>query len=78
VALQDNLQFSGDHPLFNNVDLVSYCDHKHGFLKLIIEKKADGPELTGEYFSIAHEYKGDEELDAVLVERFKLILNKNL
>ncbi len=77
LASLDNPQFSGDHPLFKNIDLVSYCDNKHGFLKIMIERKENGPQLTGEYFSIAHEYKTEKEVDAISIEKFSVTPNKN-
>ncbi|WP_301926891.1 metallophosphoesterase [Ferruginibacter sp.] len=78
VATLDNPQFSGDHPLFKNVVLVNYCDNKHGFLKLVIERKEHGPQLTGEYFSIAHEYTTAKAVDAQVVERFSVTPGKKL
>jgi len=72
VAALDDAQFTNNNSLFNNIELLNYCDDKHGFLKITIERAVNGPELTGEYFSIAHESAQAPEVDAVFVERFKV------
>ena len=72
VAALDDAQFTNNNSLFNNIELLNYCDDKHGFLKITIERADNGPELTGEYFSIAHESAQAPEVDAVFVERFKV------
>ena len=72
VAALDDAQFTNNNFLFNNIELLNYCDDKHGFLKITIERAGNGPELTGEYFSIAHESVQAPEVDAVFVERFKV------
>ena len=72
VATLDDKQFTGDNPLFKNVALINYCDNRHGFLKIAIEKANKGPQLKGEYFSIAHESIHEAEVEAVLVEQFKI------
>lgn len=72
VAKLNDTQFTNDNSLFDNVDLVNYCDDKHGFLKIAIEKNSRGLLLRGEYFSIAHESITEAEVDAVLVDRFSV------
>ena len=68
----DDAQFTNNNSLFNNIELLNYCDDKHGFLKITIEKTGNGAQLTGEYFSIAHESVQAPAIDAVFVEQFKI------
>ncbi len=70
VAKLNDPHFTNENSLFSNVALVNYCDNKHGFLKIAIEKTNEGIQLTGDYFSIAHESVLEAEVDAVLVEQF--------
>ena len=72
VAALDDAQFTNNNSLLNNIELLNYCDDKHGFLKITIERTDNGPQLTGEYFSIAHESVQAPAIDAVFVERFKI------
>lgn len=53
--------YSIDSPLLDNVHLQNYCDNKHGFLKLTLEKQETGVSLSGEYFALN---KAGEESDA--------------
>lgn len=44
--------YSIDNPLLDNVHLQNYCDSKYGFLKITLERKANGVSLSGEYFAL--------------------------
>ncbi|GAA4317166.1 hypothetical protein GCM10023149_14590 [Mucilaginibacter gynuensis] len=55
LALTDNPQYTGNNPLFDNVTLQSYCDDRHGFLKIAVEKTADGLSLSGNYYVVTPE-----------------------
>lgn len=55
---------------FSKVKLISWCDDKHGFLKLSIEKKNNGIRLTGEYFSFVNERAIDVTHETELTDRF--------
>lgn len=72
IALEDDDWFSGETPLFEGVQLQSYCDNKHGFLKIAIEKHERGLTLTGEYYTIPHESRMERVLPAPLADRFTL------
>lgn len=41
--------YSDQHPLLKNVTLEKYCEMKHGFLKITLERKQAGISLSGEY-----------------------------
>ena len=55
IAYLNDERFTGENPLFDDVQLVHYCDNKHGFMKVTLEKTEAGLTLKGEYYSIAHE-----------------------
>lgn len=55
VALRSDDRFTAKSELFDDVILENYCDDKHGFLKIAIEKNAGGLQLKGEYYAIPHE-----------------------
>lgn len=59
-------------PLFNGVELKNYCDDRHGFLKVTIEKKKSGLSLMGEYYTIRHDYFNNAGPIASLFERFEV------
>ena len=54
IASLDDKRFTNDHPLLKTVELQSYCDNKHGFLKITLERDNGGVKLTGNYYSIPH------------------------
>jgi hypothetical protein len=70
VATTDDRRFDPNNALFDNVDLEYYCDNKHGFLKIILEKTDGKLTLTGEFYTIPHEKKPDPGMTAVLADRF--------
>jgi hypothetical protein len=52
IVRKDDPYFEGDLEEFENVKLVNYCDDRHGFLKLHLEKTAEGLKLSGGYFAV--------------------------
>lgn len=44
--------YSTDNPLLNDVLLQHYCDAKHGFLKITLERKSNATQLTGNYYTV--------------------------
>ncbi|MDB5249769.1 MAG: phoA [Segetibacter sp.] len=54
VAAVDDPAFLDDSNLFDNVVLDNYCDDKHGFLKIAIEKTSTGLLISGEYYAMPH------------------------
>jgi predicted phosphodiesterase len=72
IAAVDDGRFTNDNALFEGVHLESYCDTKHGFLQIAIERKGAELALTGEYYTLSHEEPADEPSTAVLTDRFKI------
>jgi predicted phosphodiesterase len=75
IAALDDDRFNNDNPLFAGVELLNYCDNKHGFLKVSIERTVAGITIGGEYYSIPHEEEVDSDDTAALSDTFKLELN---
>ncbi|MDR6943510.1 metallophosphoesterase family protein [Mucilaginibacter pocheonensis] len=71
VAQPDDKRFTSYDHLFDNIRLVKYCDSKHGFLKMAIEKAAEGLTITGEYYTVAGE-QTEPDNQATLADRFTL------
>lgn len=63
LAEIDDPAYSSGNSLLDNVNLQNYCDSKHGFLKITLEKKATGIALSGEYFALCDNEKEEMELD---------------
>ncbi len=76
IAAIDEPGFTDADPLLENVHLDKFCDFKHGFLKISLEKAAKGLMLTGEYFTIPHTIKNGEKIPVKLYDRFTLNINK--
>ncbi|TDE11288.1 metallophosphoesterase family protein [Dyadobacter psychrotolerans] len=74
AALSDD-RFTAESPLFDNVKLENYCDNKHGFLKITLEKTSSGVELRGEYYTIPHENITETYFPAALADKFNVTIN---
>lgn len=72
VAYADDDRFTGEDPVFKDVQLINYCDDKHGFLKITLDKTKEGLRLTGDYFALPHVKKEITEANAVLKDHFML------
>jgi acid phosphatase type 7 len=72
LVMQGDKNFDADSSLMEQVRLEQYCDNRHGFLKISIEKTAKDLVLTGEYFSIPHETGPGEKTTSVLTDRFEI------
>ncbi len=70
IAELDDDRFSNDNPLFKDVKLMNFCDDKHGFMKIKIERSATGLTLCGDYYSIPHEEETDSDDPAVIADSF--------
>lgn len=70
IAEQNDPDYTDKSPLFDNVRLESFCDDKHGFLKLAIEKAEDGLTLSGEYYTIPNNGNKAEEQKATCFDHF--------
>lgn len=61
--------------LFDQVQLDNYCDNKHGFLKISIEKSPFCFTINGEYYTVPHKNNGGTEIqDAALFDSFSIDL----
>ncbi len=74
VALKSDKRFTNKNDLFEGVNLENYCGDKHGFLKISIEKSNTGLTLKGQYYTIPHEEKMDNTMQASLADEFELHL----
>ncbi len=77
LADPDDLNFSDESELFDNVSLKRSCVMQHGFLKLEVEKKGGELTINGSYYAIPHQGLQDGE-DAPLYEHFEIELNRDL
>ena len=76
IAAVNERGFTDESDLFNNVTLDEFCDDKHGFLRIAVEKNSAGLNLTGEYFTIPHNANTGSNLRADLFDRFTLTLKR--
>jgi len=72
LATIDDPAYTPGHPLLDNVHLQNYCDSKHGFLKVTLERKATGIALSGEYFVLCD--NGDKHIQVDLRDSFYYLL----
>lgn len=69
LAAENDEDYTSESPLFDDVTLQNYCDDKHGFLKVTIERQASSLTISGEY------YTASEQLDdtgIVLADSFSI------
>ncbi|WP_256005643.1 metallophosphoesterase family protein [Pedobacter deserti] len=52
IARKDDPYFTAALPEFEGVRLVNYCDDRHGFLKVHLERTESGLLLSGGYFAV--------------------------
>ncbi|EHQ28683.1 metallophosphoesterase family protein [Mucilaginibacter paludis] len=76
IADTDDIRFNGDSPRLDQVDLLSYCDTKHGFLKVNLEKTPSGVSITTEYYTVPDELHEGEPLTVTLVDSFTKVIEK--
>jgi len=53
IAQPGDPEFSDDSKLLDGVELQSFCDHAHGFLKISVEKTAGRFAIDGAYYTIS-------------------------
>ncbi|WP_442591567.1 metallophosphoesterase family protein [Pedobacter sp. AW31-3R] len=75
LADPDDLNYTEESELFDDVVLKRSCVMQHGFLKLEVEKKTEGLTISGSYYAIPHQGLQEGE-DAPLYEHFELLLNR--
>ena len=64
--------YTGDDFLLNDVGLITYCDSKHGFLKISIEKNGKVLSLSGEYYTIPHDPQISDNIHVPLFDQFTI------
>jgi predicted phosphodiesterase len=74
VAEISDKRFTSENSLLDGVSLENYCDTKHGFLKMTIEKTLSGIEFMIEYFTIPHEKIMDEFSPAAIADRHRFVI----
>lgn len=55
LAEQDDIVYTHDVDLFDNVKLENFCAMQHGFLNLEVVKTEEGHDIRGKYYAIPHE-----------------------
>lgn len=76
LAANEDPLFTNKSPYFEGVQLENSCLNQHGFLKVILEKKAEEFKLTCEYYTMAHD-ENSRPVPAKFFERFTLDLNRD-
>lgn len=72
VAYTSDYRFNSDLPEFEGINLEASCDTKHGFLKVLLERTADGITLTVEFYTLPHERRVEAGVNAALEDRLVL------
>ncbi|OQP39977.1 metallophosphoesterase [Niastella yeongjuensis] len=72
LVKEGDKNFAADDTLTDQVRLEHFCDDRHGFLKISIEKTDKGVLVTGEYFSIPHEARPGQETTSILTDKFEM------
>lgn len=72
VAYTNDYRFDSSLPEFEGVNLENSCDTKHGFLKVLLERNADGITLTVEFYTLPHERRVEPGVNAALEDRLVL------
>jgi predicted phosphodiesterase len=75
VALPTDERFTSDNQLFDDVKLVKYCDHTHGFLNIAVEKHTNGITITGNYYSLTKKQQTDRICETALADQFVIRIN---
>ncbi|MFC3198766.1 metallophosphoesterase family protein [Parapedobacter deserti] len=60
----------------HQVHLDNFCDDRYGFLSIAIEKKAEGLELVGEYYTLAQDVLRRPQTEPALFDRFVVPLRR--
>jgi len=72
LVIEGDNNFAADSNLTEQVRLEQFCDNRHGFLKITLEKAGNAVLLTGEYFSIPHEIGPGEKATSILTDKFEI------
>lgn len=74
VATVGDERFTAESPNFKGVSLEKFCDDKHGFLKVTIERKSEGLEMTVSYYTIPHEKIMETFESAPLADQYRFLI----
>lgn len=66
--------YHAQSPVFNGVHLQNYCDNRHGFLKIAIEKNPFSFTIKGEYYTIPYKNEEQDQQHASLYDSFTVDL----
>ena len=61
-------------PILNQVQLDNYCDNKHGFLKIAIEKNPFSFTIKGDYYTLSHQNRLEGSQQPSLFDSFTVDL----
>jgi acid phosphatase type 7 len=67
-------RFTAESPDFEGIRLANFCDDKHGFLRVTLEKTSEGILLTGDYFTLEIISRKDMKVNTKLSDHFTLNL----
>jgi hypothetical protein len=70
VASTYDSRFTTNNALFNHVQLEKYCDTKHGFLKVLVEKTGNGITIQVQFYTLPHETRITPGMKAELADHF--------
>ncbi|TLV03206.1 metallophosphoesterase family protein [Dyadobacter luticola] len=70
VASTYDSRFTANNALFNHVQLENFCDKKHGFLKVFLEKIGGGVNIHVEFYTLPHETRITPGMKAELADHF--------
>lgn len=66
--------YYAESELFDQVELENYCDNRHGFLKVAIEKTPFSFAIKGEYYTLPGKDRENSDQDATLFDSFTVDL----
>ncbi|WP_091152703.1 metallophosphoesterase family protein [Mucilaginibacter pineti] len=66
--------YTNKSSLFDDVQLEAYCDNKHGFLKISIEKTTSGLSITGKYYALSSTNETNGKAITTLADHFTIPL----
>ena len=74
LAEPSNPAYYTENPLLAQVQLDNYCDNKHGFLKISIEKNPFNFSVKGEYYTVPNKNHSMKNKSATLFDSFSIDL----
>lgn len=74
LAEVNDPKYVNDSPYLKGVRLLNYCDDKHGFLKITLERNNSNLTLTGEYYAISTRVDKNDKVQEVPIDIFRIII----